>query len=152
STRACCVRIELMKRAPIAFLLLSMRLLAGGGRAAEERVTHRVLASDKGRVAIVNERGQVEWEVSNPYTCHDIVMLPNGNVLFPTSDTTLVEMTPEKKIVWQHVSRPKPGYDGKVEIHAFQRLPDGLTMVAETGNLRIIEVDRDDKIVREVPL
>ena len=31
-------------------------------------------------------------------------------------------------------------------------LADGNTMVAETGNKRIIEVDKDDKIVKEVPL
>ncbi len=41
---------------------------------------------------------------------------------------------------------------GRVEIHAFQRLPDGLTMIAETGNKRIIEVDAEDKIVKEIPL
>ena len=39
-----------------------------------------------------------------------------------------------------------------VEVHAFQRLENGLTMIAETGNRRIIEVDREGSIVREVPL
>jgi PQQ-like domain len=114
--------------------------------------TYRVLAADRGRVAIVNARGEVEWEVANRAEVHDIVLLPNGNLLFTTNPSTLVEMTPEKKIVWQHVSKPREGYKGNVEIHAFQRLADGLTMVAESGNRRLIEVDGDDKIVNEIPL
>src|SRR5262249_37471428 len=36
--------------------------------------------------------------------------------------------------------------------HAFQRLPDGLTMIAESGNRRIIEVDKDGRIVRQISL
>jgi hypothetical protein len=119
---------------------------------AEPEVSHRLLAADKGRVAILNKEGVVEWEVPNPYVCHDIAMLPNGNVLFPTSDDTIVEMTPEKKIVWQYTSRPTGDYKGPVQVHAFQRLPHDVTMIAETGNRRLIEVDRDGKILREVPL
>ena len=64
-----------------------------------------------------------------------------------TGATTIVEMTPAKKIVWQHKSRPKDGYHGKVEIHSFQRLNNGLTMIAESGNRRIIEVDKHDKML-----
>ena len=41
-------------------------------------------------------------------------------------------MTPEKKIVWKYEAKPKAGYKGRVEIHAFQRLDDGNTMVAES--------------------
>jgi hypothetical protein len=61
-------------------------------------------------------------------------------------------MTPEKKIVWQYEARPKAGYTGRVEVHAFQRLADGLTLVAESGNRRLVEVDGEGKIVKEVPL
>src|SRR5713226_4815119 len=113
---------------------------------------YRVLAADNGRVAIVNAKGEVEWEVKNAAEVHDIALLKNGNILFPTDRTTVVEMTPEKKIVWKHVAKPKAGYTGKIEIHAFQRLDDGLTMIAESGNARIVEVDQDDKIVHEIPL
>ncbi len=113
---------------------------------------YRVLVQDKGKVAIVAPSGQVEWEVPLRHTAHDIQVLPNGNILMPTNDTTVVEMTPDKKVVWKHVSRPAGDYKGRVEIHAFQRLPDGLTMIAETGNKRIIEVDADDKVVKSIPL
>lgn len=113
---------------------------------------YRVLAQDRGKVAIVGPDGKVEWEVPLRHTAHDIQLLPNGNIVMPTDNVTLVEMTPEKKVVWKHVSRPAYTYKGAIEIHAFQRLPDGRTMVAETGNKRIIEVDAEDRIVKEIPL
>lgn len=115
-------------------------------------VAHRVLVADKGKVAIVSNKGEIEWQVENRYTCHDIALLPNGNVLMPVSNTKIVEMTPDKTIVWTHESKPQPPYKGAVEIHGFQRLADGNTMIAESGNRRIIEVDKDDKIVKEIPL
>src|ERR1051326_1615977 len=120
--------------------------------AADEKPSRRVIAQDKGHVAIVNDKGDVEWEVSCPYNSHDIAVLANGNFLLNTGAATVVEMTPEKKIIWRYEAKPKPGYTGRVEVHAFQRLDDGLTMVAESGNRRIVEVDRDGKVVHEVPL
>ncbi len=119
---------------------------------AADPPAYRVLAHDKGHVAIVNAKGEVEWEVPCPHDGHDIALLPNGNLLLHMGATKVVEMTRDKKIVWQHESKPKAGYDGKVEIHSFQRLDDGNTLIAESGNRRLIEVDKDDKIVREVPL
>ncbi len=113
---------------------------------------YRVLAQDKGHVAIVGADGKVEWEVECQHSAHDIARLDNGNLLLHTGHTTIVEMTPEKKVVWQYEAKPKAGYSGRIEIHAFQRLPDGLTMVAESGNRRIVEVDRDGKIVKEIAL
>jgi hypothetical protein len=113
---------------------------------------YRVLAQDKAHVAIVNLRGEVEWEVECRHNSHDIALLENGNLLLHTGPATVVEMTPAKQIVWRYECRPKPPYAGRVEIHAFQRLPDGLTMVAESGNRRIVEVDRAGRIMKEVPL
>ena len=111
-----------------------------------------MLAVDNRHVAIVNAKGEVEWEVPLKHDAHDIAMLPSGNVLLHTGPITVVEMTPDKKIVWRHEAKPKPGYSGAIEIHSFQRLDNGLTMISESGNRRIIEVDKDDKIVREIPL
>ncbi|MDR3635568.1 MAG: PQQ-binding-like beta-propeller repeat protein [Isosphaeraceae bacterium] len=113
---------------------------------------YRVLGQDRGHVAIVSASGEVEWEVPSGTTAHDIALLPGGNVLFPLNDTTLVEMTPEKKVVWRFESKPKAGYTGRVEVHAFQRLADGVTMIAESGNRRLIEVDRDGKVLKELAL
>ena len=113
---------------------------------------YRVLAGDKGKVAIVDATGKVEWEFANKAETHDIQLLPNGNVLLPLPKSTVGEVDKNGKIVWQFECKPKEGSKDRVEIHAFQRLEDGLTMIAESGNRRIIEVDKDGKIVREVPL
>jgi hypothetical protein len=134
-------------RAVIAILLAFM-----SQRAFADAPKYRVLAADKGKVALVDGNGHVEWSVENKTEVHDVHLLPSGNFLFPTSRTTIVEMTPEKKVVWSYTAKPRPGYSGAIEIHACQRLEDGLTMVAESGNARIVEVDRDGRIVHVVPL
>jgi hypothetical protein len=113
---------------------------------------YRVLAQDKGHVAIVGTDGKVEWEVECKYNSHDIHLLPNGNLLLHTAAATVTEMTPKKEVVWTYTAKPKEGYKGGIEIHAFQRLADGSTMVAESGNQRIVEVDKDGKIVKEIAL
>src|SRR5947209_11120490 len=66
---------------------------------------YRVLAQDRGKVAIVGPDGKVEWEVPLRHTAHDIQLLPNGNILMPTDNVTVVEMTPDKEVAWKHVSR-----------------------------------------------
>ena len=112
----------------------------------------KVLGADKGKIALVNAKGEVEWEYLNRFAVHDLSKLPSGNLLFQSGPARVVEVSLAKEVVWSYTSRPKPGYNGPVEVHACQRLDDGLTMIAETGNKRIIEVDRAGKIVREIPL
>jgi len=119
---------------------------------AAEPITHRVLAQDKGKVAIIGIDGKIEWEVECKYNSHEIHLLPNGNLLLHTAAATVTELTPKKEVVWKYEARPKTGYKGRVEVHAFQRLADGNTMVAESGNRRIVEVNKDGKIVKVVPL
>jgi hypothetical protein len=111
-----------------------------------------VLGQDQGRVAIVNRQGEVEWEGACQHNSHDIALLENGNLLLHTGPAKIVEMTRGKEVVWQYEARAKAPYEGRVEIHAFQRLADGLTMVAESGNRRIVEVDRGGRIVKEMAL
>lgn len=134
-------------------LLLSLLALTAtlSARAADPP-KHRVLAQDKGHVAIVGADGKVEWEVECKYNSHDIHLLPNGNLLLHTAAATVTEMTPKKEVVWKYEAKPTSANKGRVEVHAFQRLADGNTMVAESGNKRIVEVDKDGKIVKEVPL
>jgi hypothetical protein len=136
----------------IVMVLTGRATCAEQTAAADNPVSHRIIAQGKDRIAIVSPKGEVEWEVPCAFTSHDIAVLPNGHFLLHMGPATVVEMTPEKKVVWQYVSRPKEGYSGPVEIHAFQRLKNGLTMIAESGNRRIIEVDRHGRIVHEIPL
>jgi len=120
--------------------------------AADPAPAYRVLAQDKGRLAIVGADGKVEWEVECKHNAHDLQMLPNGNILFNSGGASVTEITPKKEIVWKYDAKPTAGNKGRVEVHACQRLADGNTMVAESGNRRIVEVDKDGKIVKEVPL
>jgi hypothetical protein len=119
---------------------------------ADEKPGHRVLGNDRGKVAIVNAKGEVEWEYPARFDGHDLALLANGNVLLAIAPALIAEVNRDKKIVWQYESKPKSGYKGRVEVHAFQRLDNGITMIAESGNRRIVEVDREGKIVHEVPL
>ena len=119
---------------------------------AAEPPKYRVLAQDKNRVAIVGPDGKVEWEVECKYNSHDLHLLPNGNFLLNSGPATVTEVTPKKEVVWKYEAKPKEGYAGRVEVHAFQRLDNGDTMVAESGNKRIVEVNKDGKVVKEVPL
>ena len=145
-----------MKKLTVAVFacLLLLAIFSPNVSIADSSRDYKVLGADKKRVAIVNSKGEIEWEVPNPDAreIHDIQMLPNGNVLFQTGYTTVVEVSRDKQTVWKHESKPKAGYDGKVEIHSYQRLKNGLTLIAESGNSRLIEVDKADKIVKEIPL
>lgn len=115
----------------------------------------RVLAADYStkRIAIVDGRGNVEWE-HRIDDIHDLHRLPSGNILFQTNMQRLLEVDPKTgKTVWDYDSGKMNGNAGRrVEVHAFQRLPDGLTMIAESGVGRIIEVDSAGKIVRQIKL
>ena len=114
----------------------------------------RVLAADDStrKLAIIAPDGSVEWE-TKVGAIHDAWVLPNGNILYQQGWTKIVEVTPDKQTVWEYDSGKMNGNDGKrVEVHAFQRLADGLTMIAESGPARIIEVDKAGKIHREVKL
>jgi hypothetical protein len=115
-------------------------------------VTHRLLVQDKGRVLILDPSGKIEWERPCNYTSHDVAVLPNGNILLNTGPRTIEEITPKQEVVWKWEAKPKAPYSGGVEVHSFQRLKNGNTMIAETGNLRIIEVDKNNNVVKEVPL
>lgn len=85
---------------------------------------------------------------------HDLHLLPDGNFLTQDGWTRLVELNPDKEVVWEYdaaTSNRRAG-DGKVEIHAFQRLEGGRTLIAESGPGRLLEVARDGSIAKELPL
>jgi hypothetical protein len=137
-------------RSLVAAVVLS--LLAAIPALAADAPRYRVLAQDNNHVAIVGTDGAIEWQVECKYNSHDIHLLANGNLLLHTAAATVTEMTPKKEIVWKYEAKPKEGYKGRVEVHSFQRLADGNTMVAESGNRRIVEVSPEGKIVKEIAL
>jgi outer membrane protein assembly factor BamB len=138
---------------PVSFLALMLALV--GTAQAGEPSGRRVIAADyeKKRLAIVSAEGKVEWETPIR-NIHDLHVLPDGNILFQTDWTTVVEMNPAtNQVVWQYDAAKSNGNEGrKVEVHAFQRLGKGVTLIAESGPGRVIEVDRDGKLLRETKL
>jgi hypothetical protein len=127
---------------------------AGGepAHATGDRVAHRVIGQDKGRVVIREPDGTISWEFPCGHNSHDLQVLANGNFLLHPAPNRIVEVTRDKKTVWEWTSHPVAPYKDRVEIHGFQRLANGDTMIAETGNLRIIEVNPKGEIVKSVPI
>ncbi len=152
---------------PFAPLLLSLLLVstAGPGRAADEAaaVGDRLVlvgaSYGKNVLAICDAGGEVLWrhDTAGPQKGHaghhDVHLLANGNILFHDSWTRIQEITLDRKVVWEYDSATANGNEGrKVDVHAFARLDNGETVIVESGVGRIIHVDRDGKVVREVPL
>lgn len=130
--------------------LFTTAMLAAAPPASAQQ---RVLVQGNGKLAIVDAKGQVEWEM--PWGgIHDLHVLANGHIMVQQGAAKVVEIDPKtKKIVWSYDSTAMNGNKGKpVEVHAFQPLEDGKIMIAESGVGRIIEIDRAGKIEREIKL
>ncbi len=123
--------------------------------AAENAPRRSFVAADssKSRIAIIDEDGKTVWE-HKIGPLHDLHVLESGNLLFQDTWTHIVEFDPKKKkIVWEYEASKAEGNAGKrLEVHAFQRIADGLTMVAESGRSRIVELDAAGKLVHQFPL
>lgn len=119
-----------------------------------EEIRHRFIAADssQNRIAIIDESGKTEWE-HKIGPLHDLHVLSNGNLLFQTNWTSLIEIEPETgRTIWKYDSSTGKNQGHRVEVHAFQRLANGNTMIAESGVSRIIEVDVRGNVVHEMPL
>jgi len=113
----------------------------------------RVIAADDSTrtLAAVGPDGRIEWKLPCRQI-HDLHLLPDGHLLYQDGWTRVVEVDADRKPVWQYDAKGNGNAARGVEVHAFQRLPDGSTMIVESGPARIIEVDRAGTIVREIPL
>ncbi len=123
---------------------------------AAEPAEHRSFLtadSSKQLIAIVGEDGQLKWS-HRIGPLHDLHHLPSGNILFQTDWTKLIEVDPKTgDTIWKYDAGSNNGNQNKrIEVHAFERLANGLTMIAESGAARIIEVNADGKLEFEMPL
>jgi len=121
--------------------------------AADTSSSHRILLHGRTGLAIIEPGGEVSWQM--PWNnIHDLHLLDNGNILTRQGNATVVEINPETKTVqWKYDSASENGNAGKsVEVHAFQRLVNGNTMIAESGPARIIEIDRVGNLVHQIQL
>jgi outer membrane protein assembly factor BamB len=120
--------------------------------AASAQAQRLVLVSasyGKNILAICDAKGEVLWSHKTAGGArghsghHEVQMLSNGNILFHDDWNTVKEMQLDGKVVWSYKSS---------NVHAFTRLANGSTMIAESGTGRIIVVDKDGKLVSETPL
>ncbi len=140
-------------------LIILLFLLFFATSAHAERLVLVSASYGKNILAICDADGKVLWshQTAGPKKGHaghhDVQVLANGNILYHDSWTKITEMTLDKKIVWTYDSATMNGNKGKrVHVHAFFRLPNGNTVIAESGVGRIIEVNNKGKIVHQFPL
>lgn len=99
----------------------------------------------KGEVCIVNNKGEItqSFRAQNP---NDVWSLPNGDVLFAyRRGVKLYGNEGTLKFEWK-------SNDKRDEIHTCQPLSDGNILIAENGRSRLIEVNREGEIIKEVPV
>lgn len=114
---------------------------------------HRVMLQGNDKLVRLAADGKADWEL-NWGGIHDIQVLTNGHILVQQGAAKVAEIDPQtKQVVWSYDSAKENGNAGKpVEVHAFQALADGKVMIAESGPARIIEIDHDGKLLKEIKL
>ena len=92
-----------MKQLAPALLTLFVALPAIAQEKAEvSKPHHSVLAADKGKIVKFDQAGKVIWEYGGLRQVHKIQQLDNGNILCQHGWQKIVEITPDKKIVWTY--------------------------------------------------
>lgn len=120
---------------------------------ADAAAGHRILLQGREQLAIVDAEGKIEWQM--PWGgVHDLHLLRDGHILVQQGAAKIAEIDPATKaVVWSYDSATQNGNAGKrVEVHAFQPLDDGRLMIAESGVARIIEIDRQGTLLKEIKL
>ncbi|MFT5121927.1 MAG: outer membrane protein assembly factor BamB [Candidatus Omnitrophota bacterium] len=114
---------------------------------------HRLVTQGKGKLAIVDAKGNIEWEMKWG-GIHDIHVLENGHIMVQQGMGKISEIDPKtKEVVWSYEASKKNGNEGKrMEVHAFQPLANGNIMLSESGIGRIIEINRAGELLKEIPM
>jgi outer membrane protein assembly factor BamB len=132
------------------FSFLALAAVAFGPAAgAAEPVKHAFLATG-GETFIVDEAGKAVW--TYPASSRDGWVLDNGNVLLALSKSkaypggAAVEVDREGKVLFEFKG-------AQSEVNTVQPLGDGKVLLTEAGDKpRILEVNREGKVLAEVPL
>jgi hypothetical protein len=139
----------------IALLIALSGLLFSEAVQAEQPQTgtaRSLFAADyqKKVAALIRPDNSIVWQIPIR-DIHDAQPLDNGHWLLQTSFTNVIEVDESGKEMWRYDAGKTA--DGKqVEIHAFRRISENVTMIAESGTSRILEVGRDGKILHTIPL
>ena len=127
-----------MRTTAPAALIAGWLVLAAS--AAAER--HIYVADHETRKVIkIKDDGTLLWDATNN-NGHDVQLLPDGHLLI-VNGPVVQEVAPDRSVVWE-VGKPI------VEsAESAQRLPDGHTVIADNGRHRVIEIDREKRVVWE---
>lgn len=119
------------------------------GDAPPEKISHSFLAAGN-ETYILDGTGKVTWRY--PHASRDGWVLPDGNVLLAVAKNkdypggAAVEITRAGKVVFAFKGTQS-------EVNTVQSLENGRVLLTEAGaRPRLLEVDREGKIVVEVPL
>lgn len=122
---------------------------AAFARADEPPITHSFLALG-GETYILDDAGKPTW--TYPRNTRDGFLLPSGNLLLAVTKGKdypgggAVELTRDGKTLFEYKGTQS-------EVNTVQAIGDGKYMLTEAGpKPRILEVDRDGKILLEVPI
>ncbi|MDP6634948.1 MAG: hypothetical protein QGG42_08630 [Phycisphaerae bacterium] len=113
------------------------------------KISHPFIAQcfRAGKICIVSPKGEIEWEYP-ARNVQDVWKLPNGNLLFCHRTGAKEVTVKDKKVVWEYKA---PNVKG-LEIHSCQPLPNGNVLICECGTSRLVEVDRQGKVAKEIKL
>ena len=133
----------------LAFTAAAVLALGTLPISAADSIKHSFFAAG-GETRIVDGDGRTIWKY--PAATRDGYVLPNGNLLLALSKNkeypggAVVEVTRDMKIVFEFKGTQS-------EVNTAQLLPNGNIMLTEAGaKPRILEVNREGKIVVEVPI
>src|SRR5207244_3956421 len=119
----------------------------------------RILGADDStkRLAIIAPDGSVEWSTSVG-AIHDAAVLPNGNILYQQGWTKIVEVTRDKKAVWEYDvplfgKERKAGHGPEAfgnSVFSAIRLANGNTLIGGGNGHCVLEVTPQKVIVWKV--
>jgi hypothetical protein len=123
-------------------ILISMLTLSA---VAGEVVPPKMLIAATGQGAVIIEGGKVVRQFKTRKSCQDAWMLENGDVI-ATEQVGLTRFDKDGKVLMRYTVEAGK----KRELHSCQPLPKGGTLVAESGPARLLELDKDGKIAKEI--
>jgi outer membrane protein assembly factor BamB len=118
---------------------------------AADPVEHKIMFAEYGkgpnRLVELDAKGKVTWEHKFPSIAVIFEVLPDGHVIYAYGGkpTGVREIDRDQKVVWDYESKCP-------QVLGCRRLPNGNTLVAEQGPCKAVEVNKDGKVVKEIPL
>lgn len=132
-----------MKYSLLTFIFLIFSFQLFPQQKSETGIRHAIVISGP-KTFEINEEDEIVWEYKG--NSNDMSKLANGNYLI-TYKNKVVEVTPEKKVIWTYVSVVNP------ELMSAQRLSNGRTVVTELGEQpRLVEADDQGFVLKEIPI